>query len=83
MDDRNRSGGKSAAQIGGKIVVQFDGHHACGACGEGASDGSRAGADFDDGAAGEIAQRGSDALDGLLIGEKVLAELGFRGHWFL
>ena len=42
--------------------------------------GAAAGADFDHGASGEIAERGRNAPNGLRIVEKILSELGFNGH---
>jgi len=47
---------------------------------ERSGDGASAWADFDDCAAGQIAQRGGDSLDGLGVVEEVLAELGLGGH---
>ena len=73
-------GGKLGAEMGGEAGVQFDGENMGGAGGQGSGDGAGAGADFDYGAAGKIAQRGGDALDGLRIVEEVLSEPGFGGH---
>ena len=74
---------KSGAKMGGEVGVQLDGENVSGPSGKGSSDGARSGADFNYGAAGEVAQRGSDALDGLGIVEKVLSEPGFLGHGLL
>jgi hypothetical protein len=61
-------------------VVQLDGQHASGTGGQGYGNSSAAGADLNHSAAGEIADGSRDALDGLGVYEKVLAELGLGGH---
>ena len=48
--------------------------------GQSAGNGAFAGADLDDGAPGDVAQRGDDALDGLRIVKEVLTELWLGGH---
>jgi len=61
-------------------MVQLDGQQMGCASGQSFGDGAAAGADFNDCAAGEIAQGGRDALNGLGIDEEVLTELGFGRH---
>ncbi len=51
--------------MGGQDGVEFDGDDVGGAGGESMGDGAGAGADFDDGAAGEVAEGVGDALDGV------------------
>ena len=80
LDDGDAGWVKLGAEMGGKARVELDREDVCGAGGEGSGDGAGAGADFDDGAAGEIAQRVGDALDGLRIVKEVLSEPGFGGH---
>ena len=80
LDNRTRAPQESARAGGGKSVVQLDGQDMGGASGQGSGNRAAAGADLDDSAAGEIADGGRDALDGLGIVEEVLAELGFDGH---
>jgi hypothetical protein len=68
--------GEIGVEIGGEGRVEFDGDDALGAAGEDVRDGSAAGADFDDGAVGDIAERvGDGGLSGR-TDEKVLAEFG-------
>jgi hypothetical protein len=54
-----------------------------GASGQGASDGSGSGANFDDGAPAQVAKGCGDPIDGLRIVEEVLSEPGFDGHVLL
>ena len=61
-------------------MVQFYGQHTGSVGGQGCGNCAAAGADLDHGTAGEIANGGRDALDGLGVNEKVLAELGLDGH---
>ena len=72
--------GNLCAQLNGEVVVQLDCDDAGRACCQGSGDGAAAGADFNYGSAGEIAERGNDALGGLGVVEEVLAEFGLGGH---
>jgi hypothetical protein len=47
-----------------------------------AGDGALAGADFDDGLLGDVAERGDDAADGSLVAQEILAELRLLRHYF-
>jgi hypothetical protein len=80
LDDGDELRRKVHAQMKGKYVVQFDGQHVGSASGQGCGNGASAGADLDHRAAGQITDRGCDALNGLGVYEEVLAELGFGGH---
>jgi len=80
LDDGDAIRGELGAEMGGKAGVELDGKNVGCTSGESAGDGACAGADFDDGAAGDIAERGSDALDGLRVVKEVLTEFGFGGH---
>lgn len=73
-------GGEAVFEVGGEDGVDFNGDEASGACGEELRNGATAGADFDDGAGGDVAEGRDYALDGLLVAEEVLAEFGFLGH---
>lgn len=76
FNDGEAIGGESFAEAGGELAVELDGEDMAGLGGKGASNGAAARANFDDGTAGEIAQRREDATDGACVGEKVLAEPG-------
>jgi hypothetical protein len=66
--------GEVRPEVRGEGRVEFDGDEALGAAGEDVRDGSAAGADFDDGAVGDIAECvGDGGLSGR-TDEKVLAE---------
>jgi len=80
LDNRHALRREVHAQAEGKSVVEFDGQEMGGARSQGSGNRAAAGADFDDSAAGEIADGGRYALDGLGLVEEVLAELGFDGH---
>ncbi len=70
-------GGETFAEARGEFAVELDGDEASGAGSEQICDGGLAGADFDDGAMGEIAECVDDGMAGRGAGEEVLAELGF------
>ena len=61
-------------------MVEFNGNYVARSCSQRAGDGAAAGADLDDGAAGQIAERGDDSLDGLRVVEEVLSEFGLGWH---
>jgi len=56
LEDGEAAGWEPGAEMGGEAGVKLDGEDVGGAGHEGASDGSGAGADFDDGAVGEVAE---------------------------
>lgn len=70
-------GGEAFAELGGEFSVELDCDEAVGAGGEQRRDGGFAGADFDDGAVGEIAQCVDDGAAGGGADEEVLSEFGF------
>jgi len=78
--DRDFVGRKLRAQLCGEVMIQFDSNHAACFCGQGSGDGASAGANFDDGAAGEIAECGDNTLTGVRVVEEVLSEFGLGGH---
>lgn len=68
---------EAVAEAWGQVAVEFDGDEAFGVRGEQFGDGGFAGADFDDGAAGDVAEGIDNALASRGADEEVLAELGF------
>jgi hypothetical protein len=64
----------------GEVVIVLNSDDVMGARGERGGDGAGARTDFDDGARGEIADGGDDAVDGLGVVEEVLTEFGLGGH---
>ena len=60
-------------EFGCEGAVKFQGDEAPGAGGQDVGDGAVAGADFDNGAAGEVAEGIGDTALGVCIDEKVLA----------
>ncbi len=68
---------EAEAKFGGEGGVELDGDEAAAARGEERCDSSVAGADFEDGAGGDVAERVDDGLAGAVVGEEVLAEFGF------
>jgi hypothetical protein len=82
-DTRFASGWELGAQVGYESWVELDGDNMGGASGQGASDGSGSGANFDDGAPAQVAKGCGDPIDGLRIVEEVLSEPGFDGHVLL
>ena len=83
LEDGEAAGWEPGAEMGGEAGVELDGEDVSGAGDEGRGDGAGAGTDFDDGAGGEIAERGGDALNGLRVVEEVLSEPGVGGHGLL
>lgn len=73
-------GEESLLDAPGEFAVEFDGDEALGLGGDALGDDAFAGADFDDGAGGDVSQGGDDALDGSGVAEEVLPEFGFCGH---
>lgn len=61
------------SELWGESAVQFNGDESFGAGGEDFCDGTVAGADFDDGAGGEVAESVGDGVTGLIVYEEVLA----------
>jgi hypothetical protein len=66
--------------MGSEAGIEFDGEHMGRARDKGRRDGPCAGANFNHRAAGEVAERGGNALDGLRVVEEVLSEPRFGGH---
>ena len=64
-------------ELFGEGWVELDAVKMRGACGEDGGDGAVAGTDLDDGAVVDVAECVGDAVAGGLVGEEVLAELGF------
>ncbi len=71
-----RVAGELCAQARSEAAVEFDGDEALGTAGEEAGDGAAAGADFDNGAPGEIAEGVGDGGLGGGADEEILAEFG-------
>ncbi len=83
LEDGEEAGWEPGAEMGGEAGVELDGEDVGGAGDEGRGDGAGAGTDFDDGAGGEVAERGGDALNGLRVVEEVLSEPWVGGHGLL
>ena len=80
LDDGYAAGIEVRAQAGGEIAVELDGENAAGARSKSVGDSAAAGSDFDDRAAGEIAEGRDDPVDGDVVNEEVLTEPGFLRH---
>src|ERR1035437_203732 len=80
LNDRDALRRKLHAQAEGQLVVQLDSQHVSSVGGQGSGYGAMAGTDLDHGTAGQVANGGRDALDGLSVDEEILAELGLGGH---
>jgi len=79
-DDRDPFGRKFGTDGGGHIRVQLHRDYVGGAGCQSPGDGTHAGTDFDDRAAGEVANGGCNALNGLRVVEEILSEFGLGWH---
>jgi len=68
--------GELPAEARGEIAVELDGDELTGAAGEDGGNGSAAGSDFEDGAAGDVTERIGDGGLGGGADEEILAEFG-------
>lgn len=73
-------GGEAFAEARGEFAVEFDGDEAACAGREQVRNGGFAGADFDDGALGEVAEGIGDGVAGRGADEEVLAEFRFAAR---
>jgi hypothetical protein len=69
--------GEALAETRGELAIEFDGDEAAGAGREQVRDGGFAGADFDDGAVGEVAEGIDNGVAGRGTDEEVLAKFRF------
>ncbi len=83
LDDSDAVCGVLGAQVCGHGRVELDGQDMAGVGRQGSCDGALAGADFNDGAAGKVAEGSGDSLNRRCVFKEILAELGFDGHELL
>ncbi len=80
LNDRYFVRGKLHAKAEGEVVIELNGDDVARSCRKRSGNGAAAGTDFEDGAAGKIAERGNNSLHGLRVVEEVLSEFGLRWH---
>jgi hypothetical protein len=71
--------GELGAEVGGQVAVELDGDEAMGAGSQNGGEGAAAGADFNDGAMGDVAESVGDGRLGGGADEEILTEPGLLG----